>query len=102
MSGWGNGNGLAGFVGGGRGEFDTLSARPASSTGFSYFFFRTSFQGNQLFPMTFTLDTFVEIYNLCLFDNSYNSYRNDSQCSVVGKKLSDEFGYKLRPFHERM
>ena len=64
-----------------------------------------SVQGNRLFPLiTFTLDTLVEIlvYNLCLFRNSYNSYRDDSQCSVVRKKLSDKLGYKLRPFHERM
>ena len=51
MSGWGNGNGLAGFVGGGggRGEFDTLSVRPASSTGFSHFFSARLFRETSYF-----------------------------------------------------
>lgn len=62
-----------------------------------------SVQVYQLFPLiTFTQDTIVEIYNLYLYHNSYNSYRDDSQCSVVRKKLSDKLGYKLRPFHQRM
>ena len=58
-------------------------------------------QVNQPFPLI-TLDAVVEIYNLYHCHNSYNSYRDDSQCFVVRKKLSDKLGYKLRRFHERM
>lgn len=69
MGGWG-GDGL--FARHGRGGGEERSRHVECPTMFV--------QGNRLFTlMTFTLDTIVEMYNLCLSHNSCNSYRDDSQ-----------------------